>query len=616
MKHTVDTCQVIFTDHPCCSSFANAINEMIKETDSISLLCYDIQSLRKVNRAYGRKVGGALLAAVAEWALDLPDGMLYRVESDQFCVLFKNTSVDIVQQYAFSMEARFAKPWMLIVDGNTYDIFVQASIAVLGGLEGESSDELFELMEQALDISKKEHQVILFTTEQDTLTREQVRLQMELKSCILSDMKGFHLEFQPLVDPVTRTWRGLEALCRWEGPTSGTVPPGIFIEEVEDMGLIHQVGTWVLNKAIETCKAMRLDKIDQFFVSVNVSALQMNRHNFVRTVIDALEDYQYPPDKLVLEITESTQFSFNTATTNAINMLRIKGVKFALDDFGSGYSGFSNLKNLPADMLKTDREFTENIENDKYLQYFYYIMSETAHANKMKLVAEGIETQEQLTSVIKNGADIIQGYLFGKPMDSTTIGHLRDNFLTPLPQFNMNMPELLDFKQWMSSQNAYIITPSLFGLLSNCIDHIWNENNVEDALYKIMETVGTHFNVSRVYVFLREEGTIFSEKSEWCAEGVPSQKHIFQKMDASLDGFYHLLQKKEVVLATEEAHLPENLRGRLNEVNKHDEVKSIVAMPMKKRGEILGFVGYDSLTERSWLPEELIVLHNICLLCL
>ncbi|MDL2294642.1 EAL domain-containing protein [Ruminococcaceae bacterium OttesenSCG-928-D13] len=616
MYYPKETRQDFLRGIPDAERLMDAFDENWAGTDSIGFLCFDIYALRKIKRAYGRKVGDTLLDAIIEWVLDFPGGVIYRLESYQFCILFRNIDTGTLQQHAFKMESRFGKPWKLCVEDRSYNLFAQASIAILEDYGCDFQNELMELLDQALEVSRRERQIILFTEEQDRMTREQVRLQMELKNCILSDMEGFFLEFQPLVDPVTSTWRGLEALCRWKGPAIGQVPPGIFIEEVEEMGLIHQVGNWVLNEAVKTCKALRLDEIDRFFVSVNVSALQMNRHNYVRSVTDILEKHVYPADKLLLEITESTQFSFSASTMEAIDTLRAKGVMFALDDFGSGYSGFSNLKNLPVDMLKTDREFTENIENDTYLQYFYYIMSETSHANNMQLIAEGIETQEQLQCVVKNGADLIQGYLFGRPVGGETISRLRDNFTIPLPAFNDKMSGMVDFKQWMNSQQAYKITPSLFSIQSKCIGHILDEKNVEVALDKIMETVGLHFKISRVYVFLRDEGTIFSEKYEWCAEGAETQKHLFQNMDGTIDGFYQAIQENEVLMVTKETQLPSNLKGRLDDAGKRGSVQSIVAMPMRQRGEILGFVGYDSSSERVWMPEELIILNNLCLLCL
>lgn len=592
------------------------VGQLDTARDSVSFLCYDIASLRKINHAYGRHVGDALLAAVANWVTEFTGGKLYRIEGDLFCLLFLDTDINCVYHYASSMDSRLGKMWQLETGDGHCEVYVQASIAVLGSLGRDYQDEMPELFERALEISRKNHQVIIFTAKHDKAAREQLRLQMELRACILKGMAGFELNYQPLADPTAGTWRGLEALCRWKGPTIGPMPPNIFIPEVEEMGLIHQLGSWVLNTALESCKAIGLDRLDNFFVSVNVSAIQLTKRNYIRTVLDALEAHQYPPHKLLLEITESTQFTFNETTLSAIEMLRAKGVLFALDDFGSGYSGFSNLKNLPADMLKTDRDFINNIENDTYLQYFYYIMSETAHANGMRLIAEGIETHDQLRSVVKNGADLIQGYLFGKPMSMQDIAANRAKFSQTLDEFVGWMNSLGDFKHWLSGQSAYQIAPSLFRLQSRCISLILDEDNLDSALDKIMETVGSYFKVNRVYIFLRDGDALYSNRHEWCAPGVESQMHLFQQVDGRLDGFYDVLNENEVVIATNETQLPANLKARLADGQQAESVQSMVVMPMKQRGEILGFVGFDDMADRDWMPEELIILHNLCLLCL
>ncbi|MDL2220466.1 EAL domain-containing protein [Eubacteriales bacterium OttesenSCG-928-N14] len=581
----------------------------------LCFLCYDILSLRKINRAYGRKVGDALLTSIAEWTFHL-QGSLYRIEGDQFCILFETEDVFAVYEHAFALQARFEQPWNLYVDGKEYAIFVQASICVLGDPACNYTLNLLDLLEQGLELAKHEQQVVLFTAEDDQLTQQHIQLQMELKHCVLSDMCGFYLEYQPLVDATSSTWRGLEALCRWESALLGRVSPAIFIDEVEKLGLIHQLGAWVLDEAIRACKETGLDLIEQFFLSVNTSALQMNRHNFANTVIQTLQKHDFPAHKLQLEITESTQFCFNATTTETIALLRNEGVLFALDDFGSGYSGFSNLKNLPVDMLKTDKTFIENIENDTYLQYFYFIMSQTAHANGMCLIAEGVETPEQLTSVVKNGADLIQGYLFGKPMDMQSIAKRISLFHTPSITFNNAMNNLLDFKQWMSSQDAYTITPSLFGLQSQCIGVLPNIADPDEAIQTILQIIGQHFRVSRAYVFLQDEGSVFSNRYEWCADGVAPQKHLFQNMDGHTDRFYDILCENEVVIARTYGELPANLLQRLEDGQQSNSIEAMVVMPIKQYNKILGFVGFDDSCARNWVPEELIILHNLCLFCL
>ncbi|MDL2233675.1 EAL domain-containing protein [Ruminococcaceae bacterium OttesenSCG-928-L11] len=616
MKRTLQAGSCLLCDIPGLDRLKNDLCHVCTCTETVCFLCYDIETLHRVNRAYGRCTGDALLEAVAEWVGRFSDGELYRVEGDQFCILFRNVELKRVRQYADELELRFGQPWLLTVEEREISVFSQVIIAVLGELNCDIRLEVRDLLDQAIELSRKNHHITVFDAGCDKQSRDHVRLQVELKSDILSGMRGFDVHYQPIVDPSTSTWRGLEALCRWTSPSFGPIPPDRFIQEAEEMGLIHILGDWVLDTALATCKRMGLDELDGFFVSVNVSALQMVKQNYVQTVLDAVHRHDYPFHRLLLEITESTRFPFGEVTYSVIEALRSTGIMLALDDFGTGYSGFSYLKNLPTDILKTDRDFVRDIETDTYLQYFYFVMSETAHANQMKLIAEGVETRAQLRSVVKNGADLIQGYLFGKPMDSPTIESMKDNFTVPLEVFSEWMTDMVDFKHWIHSQDAYKITPSLFGLQSKCIDLILEQEDPELAIHRILETVGTHFKVNHVYVFLRDESTIFSNRYEWCAQGSGESKHLFQRVDGSTDGFYDLLCENEIIIATNASQLPRNLRERLEQGNKQDTIQSIVAMPMKQHGEILGFVGFDCGSERRWVPEELIILHNLCLFCL
>ncbi|MGD9559041.1 MAG: EAL domain-containing protein [Oscillospiraceae bacterium] len=592
------------------------LEDHYSRADTAGFLCYDITSLRKVNHVYGRRAGDALLAAAARWVQGFSGAHLYRVDGDSFCLMFPNSSAAGIQHYAHVLDARFEGMWHLQDGDVQHNVYAQAAVAVLCALPRPNFDELPDLFERALEVSRRDRQIAIFSEAYDHMMLEHIRLQMELKTCVFSDMQGFSVHYQPVADPILGTWRGLEALCRWSGPTIGPVPPSLFIPEMEEMGLIHPLGYWVLDTALETCKALQLDRIDSFSLSVNTSAMQLTKPTYARTVLEILAKHRYPCEKLVLEITESTQFTFNETVLAAIDMLRRQGVKFALDDFGTGYSGFSNLKNLPADYLKTDQAFIDNIENDGYLQYFYFIMSETVHAGGMQLVAEGVETCEQLRSVVKNGADLVQGYLFGHAIDRFTLEKEIGHFSQPLAWFSGWSNGMADFQQWLSSQEAYKITPALFRLQSRCIQTMLDAKCLEDAVNQVLETVGTHFRLSRVYVFLRDEGLIFDNRYEWCARGIEPQMHLFQKVDGALDGFYEALCESEMLIATNAQQLPGNLHERLAAARQPGSVQSMAVMPMKRQGEIVGFVGFDDNNERDWMPEELIMLHNLCLLCL
>ena len=596
--------------------FENDMQKFMETGKDIALICYDIRSLRKINHAYGRKAGDAVLAAVAEYVSEITGGTVYRIDGDLYCAVLRHCKQEQALELAYEIERRFTKPWRLTPDCRDTSLYVNVVLAVIE-VNAKTFDCPYpDLFEQALENSRKLKTVTLFDTESEQVSQEHIRLQMDLRSCILEDMNGFDINFQPIADPLSGTWEGLEALCRWQRPGHGWVSPYTFIKEAEEMGYIHNIGAWMLERAMETCMDLGLHRLDSFFISVNVSPLQVIRHDFAQSVIDIIERRQYPYGKLLLEITESSEFSINEHTRSTIDRLRGLGVRFALDDFGTGYSSFSSLKNMPIDYLKTEHEFIRNIEHDSYLQYFFFMLSEVARNSGMKLIAEGVETKEQLDCVVRNGADLIQGYYFGKPMDSKGLAADIRHFYESSPDLQYLPMDYMDFQKWSNSKVAYSITPALFSLLSRCMDTLLHSTAPDEAVNEILREVGEHFKVNRAFVFLSEDSIFFSNRYEWCADNVESQMAFFQDVDSASDGFYDILTHNSVYIMTNKTQLPQNLSERLQLSGHEDTVESLVIVPLSRDDHVIGYEGFDDSVSRQWTPEEMILLHNLCLLVL
>ncbi|MDL2288692.1 EAL domain-containing protein [Oscillospiraceae bacterium OttesenSCG-928-F05] len=583
---------------------------------NVTLICYDIVSLRKINHAYGRDTGDALLEAVARYMTEATLGTVYRIEGDLYCVVLSPRKQSRALRLARKIEKRFDLPWELKTADQLSVLFINIVLSVVETEPCMDKEQYADLFERALEYSRKVGAVTVYDRDAERVTQEHLRLQMDLKYCIFRGMMGFDLFFQPIADPVSGKWRGVETLCRWNRPGHGNVPPAIFIKEAEEMGYIHNVGAWVLETAVKTCKELRLDCLDSFFVSVNISALQILRHDFATFVMSVLARYDFPCGNLLLEITESNEFYINDDTRGTIDALRRRGVRFALDDFGTGYSGFNSLKNMPADYLKTEREFIMDIEQDSHLQYFFYVMAEVAHSNGMKLIAEGVETKEQLDTVVRNGADLIQGYYFGRPLSRDALRAGLHYFEEPSEKMRYVPMNYMDFPHWLDSKEAYSITPALFSLLSHCMNVMLNANSPAMSLNTILGMIGNHFSVKRAYVFLSRGGAIFDNRYEWCADGVESQMSLLQGVDGAADGFYDVLVKNKVFMTTTEAQLPENLKHRLEAGDQGKSIQSLVVMPLVRKDDVIGFVGFDDDRPREWTPEEMILLHNLCLLVL
>jgi len=238
-------------------------------------------------------------------------------------------------------------------------------------------------------------------------------LEMALRPALARD--EFKLHYQPRVDLATMTITGVEALLRWRHPELGNVPPGRFIEIAEETGMIVPIGRWVLGEACRQTRRL----IDEFGgplrVSVNVSARQLAQPGFVGEVRAALDASGLEPGCLELELTESTLIEDVDRTAGMLHELRALGVKLAVDDFGTGYSGLAYLRRFPVDVLKLDRSFV--MEGDS-LGAFDFIKAfvDMAHALRMAVVAEGVETTEVLDFLRAVSCDEVQGYLLARPM--------------------------------------------------------------------------------------------------------------------------------------------------------------------------------------------------------
>ena len=584
--------------------------------EPLHLVCYDIDSLRKINFSYGHAVGDELLQQVADWVRQFSQSTLYRIEGDMFCLLVRGRTLEQVQQFAGSAMYRSKGPWPVHACDGLTEIFVTARMGIVPVDDYVLSQNLSDLMERLLDDARRARDIVVFNRETDEIMQEYIRLQMDLKTCIMRGMAGFGLVFQPIADPATGLWVGLEALCRWQRANGTQVPPLIFIPEVEKLGLMRPFGMWVLEEAVSTCKSLGLDRLDRFFLSVNVSASQL-QPEFAAQVRHLLARQGYPPQKLNLEITESTEFIFNDATHALLDTLRALGITFALDDFGTGYSSFSNMKQLPVRYIKTEREFIYGIEGDNYLQYSLYVIAESAHASGMRMIVEGVETRDTLRCVAKNGADLVQGYYYSEPLEKAVLQQRLGHFIQP--GFGTEGPgcdSRFNFGKWLHSKDAYSIAPGLFELLGQCLDRLLNEDDLDRAVNDILRVVGTYCRADRAYVFLRDGGTVFSNRYEWCAPGVASQMALFQQVDTAGDGFYQTLCEEPFLITNGEDRLPANMRRLLAKAGQQQPVQALAVQPMHRKGQILGFVGFDDNQQREWLPEEMLLLHNLCLLVL
>jgi EAL domain-containing protein (putative c-di-GMP-specific phosphodiesterase class I) len=318
------------------------------------------------------------------------------------------------------------------------------AVCVIDGRTGfESPAQILSIIERTLHISKESGTVAVYDQEMDRILKKDIELEVSLKNSVTDDMRGFEVFFQPIVDPKKGMWQGVEALARWTSPEFGRVPPLVFIKMAEQTGLINTIGQWVLDTAIGVCANLKLHELDDFFLDVNLSPLQMSDEKLVSNVLLSLQKHGFPGRNLALEITESEEVDDGGYSQTMLERLRALDINIALDDFGTGYSNFNNLKFMPVGILKTEKQFIDDIVTDEYQQFLSYVLVELAHSADMKLIAEGVETPEQMKELMRNGADYFQGYLFARPLSVRDLDEHVYKFTEEDPIFELTRQRLV-----------------------------------------------------------------------------------------------------------------------------------------------------------------------------
>lgn len=582
------------------------------------LICYQVTSIVDFNSLYGRDAGNELFQVIARWISAELQGRcsVYHIESNRFCVRLCDCDLDEAVGVANAIRSRFSDAvWTIPIAEEEITCFVSAVFSVVGVYDSVIHGDVVDLIHRTLATAAKTNMIYVYDRTKDLEMQSLIQFEFTLKSAVKNQMHGFEVHYQPIVEVESGVWKGLEALCRWKNDRGENVSPAVFIPEVEKLGLICILGEWVLESSLAMCKSLGLDKLDGFYLSVNVSPTQVIEDGFTEKVFALLRKYDYPGQKLNLELTESTALTFNEHTVSVITELRSHDVRTALDDFGSGYSQFNALKNLPVSYLKTEKDFIVGIEQDTYLQYYFYIMSEIAHANNMKLIAEGIETQEQLDIIKNNGADYIQGYYFSKPLTRQALEAHLEKFKQNDESFVSSGKEPLDIDKWLHSREAYTVTPHLFLLLNQCMQLLLSEDDIAHSFPAVLQVVGRHFGVKRACAgVLDAKDGCLRGFYEWQPEGVAPYAETIP--EAEREGFISdvtaALQKQSIIVASSTRNTLSDLGKRLYRNN----IRSMLVLPLmdKARAVQCGWIGFDDIREREWIPEEIIMLWNLSMM--
>ncbi len=394
----------------------------------VVLMFLDLDRFKPINDSLGHAAGDRMLkdVAVRLSACVHEDDTVARMGGDEFTLLLQpratregalNRAIHVAEQILDSL----ARPFVL--EGREF--FVTASIGIaLSPQDGRELSQLMKNADTAMYHAKErgKNNFQFYQADMNARALERLELESDLRHAL--EQGEFLLYYQPQFSGDGKRLTGVEALLRWRHPTRGLVPPGEFVPVLEELGLVVQVGEWVLNEACRQLKAWHRTKMRLPKISVNISARQFADGQLAERIAAIIEDSGLPPACLELELTESILMRDVGQAMAILENLKRLGLCIAVDDFGTGYSSLNYLKQFPIDVLKIDRSFVDGLPDGERDAQIARAIIAMAHSLNLAVIAEGVETHAQLNFLREHGCDEVQGYLFGHPVPAAQFERL------------------------------------------------------------------------------------------------------------------------------------------------------------------------------------------------
>ena len=402
-----------------------AIEEMPTSDVEPALLFIDLDAFKSVNDMYGHEIGDKLLSLVADRLKELvgTDTSVCRLGGDEFAIVTQfadqpEGSMNLAEQIVEQMKLPF------MVEGNSLSIGASCGVARASQFS-QDLDGLIKAADLAMYHAKSNGRrgAILFENRMHEEQEERRALELDLRFAIQnSELEVF---YQPLINVASKEISGFEALVRWPHKTRGIMSPDAFIPLAEEMGLITNLGNWVLRRACQEATKWP----SHIKVAVNLSPNQFKNDSLLPTLVNVLAATELDPSRLELEITESALLDSGKRTIKILESIKELGVRISMDDFGTGYSTLSYLQDFKFDKIKIDKTFVQGMDENVSDKAIVDAIVKLSHSIGMRTTAEGIETKKQLECVTKRGCTEGQGYLFSRPLTSDDATKYIENFV-------------------------------------------------------------------------------------------------------------------------------------------------------------------------------------------
>lgn len=396
----------------------------------LAVVLLDLDQFKYINTHLGQEAGDQLLREAAQRLRqgENADNSLARVGGDEFAVILPGVAdADEAERRTQAMRDCLAEPFVLL--GKPVRVTASAGL-VLYPYDGDSAGTLLGRVEAAMYLAKERgrDQSRRYSAELASAASQRIDMELDLRAALADGQ--FELHYQPKVHASDGTVAGFEALLRWHRPGHGMVPPMHFIPLAEQLGLLVQIGPWVIEEACRQMAAWREQGLGRRSVAVNLSLSQLRSRSLIDGVRASLARHGIGPGELEMEVTESMMMDEPEQAIAILRDLSAQGVVLSIDDFGTGYSSMAYLKRLPVGTLKLDRHFVTDVATDPRDADLCAGVIALAHKLGLKVVAEGVETEAQRQALLARECDLFQGYLFSRPLPAAQVG----DYLLARPQ--------------------------------------------------------------------------------------------------------------------------------------------------------------------------------------
>ncbi|WP_010677117.1 EAL domain-containing protein [Bacillus timonensis] len=399
------------TNLPSKRKLVEDVSDKIGNRIPFSLIYLDLNGFKKTNDRYGHLAGDAVLKEIAKRLKENDnDGVAYHIGGDEFAITLPVVNYAEIETIVDALSKVIRQP----ITFHDFTLMVFASIGIARFPDdAKSMEELMQRADLAMYASKEHGRGELVFYHETLLKRVEERflIEQDLKQALKN--QEFEIYFQPQVEIRTGKLHGAEALLRWNHPQKGMLQPEVFIHVLEDTGLIVDVSEWIISQVLDSIHTWANAGCLFNHISVNVSAKHFEKHSLFNFIQDANKGSEICLQRLNIEITESVLINLDKSI-ESVKQLKKLGISISLDDFGTGYSSLSVLHQLPIDCLKIDKSFIKNFNTDSKI--LIQMILQMAKKLNVEVVAEGIETKQQLTFLIKEGCTYGQGYYFSKPL--------------------------------------------------------------------------------------------------------------------------------------------------------------------------------------------------------